>query len=436
MIKRKNDAHEFKPLLVEIEEEPLNPLGRSIFWIVVCAIFFVGAWMCIGKVDVVVVAKGRVIPDGEIKVLQPLTTGVITHIHVKSGDFVKKGEVLMEIDPSNTAPELSSMRNDKKTLELEILRIECLLNKKPFEPDEKKYNREDLNVQKKIYRAAMERLAKQISIKEDELCQAREQLMAEKAGQDQLAELTRIREERLERLNPVQDIISRDEYETARSQFLEIQKDLVRSLHRIKELESLKKSVASEIDLINQTEKNKLLEELADKKKEHSYLASNIEKTGYYNASQSIRAPLDGYINKLFIHTLGGVVTPAEKLITLVPKDSTLVIMALVENKDVGFVETGMEATIKIDTFSFQKYGTLSGKVTQVSKDSIENEFLGLVYEVYTLPQETTFLIDGVYTSITTGMTASVEIKVGRRRIIEFFIYPMIKYLDEGISVR
>ncbi len=111
-------------------------------------------------------------------------------------------------------------------------------------------------------------------------------------------------------------------------------------------------------------------------------------------------------------------------------------IKALIESKDSGFVEAGMAASIKIDTFSFQKYGIIDGIVAQVAKDSLEDERLGLVYEVYVDPQQLTIKVEGQEMPLTIGMGVTVEVKTGMRRIIEFFIYPMIKYLDEGMSVR
>ena len=105
-------------------------------------------------------------------------------------------------------------------------------------------------------------------------------------------------------------------------------------------------------------------------------------------------------------------------------------------NQDIGFVKEGMPASIKIDTFSFQKYGMIEGRVKTVSKNSIEDEKLGRVYEVYITPLSHTLKVEGKNEEIRTGMSLNAEINVGKRRIIEFFIYPLIKYLDEGLSVR
>jgi len=105
-------------------------------------------------------------------------------------------------------------------------------------------------------------------------------------------------------------------------------------------------------------------------------------------------------------------------------------------NRDIGFIKIGMPVSIKIDTYDFQKYGILRGTVKSISKNSIVDEQLGPVYEIYVALKDDTLVIDGKEQKISTGMTLNSEIEIGERRIIEFFIYPLIKYLDEGISVR
>ena len=121
---------------------------------------------------------------------------------------------------------------------------------------------------------------------------------------------------------------------------------------------------------------------------------------------------------------------------SIVPKDASKVIKAKVLNQDVGFIEVGMPVSIKIDTYNFQKYGILNGEVTIVSPNSIDDERMGPVFEVYIKPLNSTLMVEGKEQSIKFGMTTTNEIKIGKRRIIEFFIYPLIKYMDESIKVR
>ncbi|MGD9971373.1 MAG: HlyD family efflux transporter periplasmic adaptor subunit, partial [Sulfuricurvum sp.] len=169
--------------------------------------------------------------------------------------------------------------------------------------------------------------------------------------------------------------------------------------------------------------------ELTQKSKEATSLRTEVQTTLFRNAKQQIIAPVDGYIGKLLV-------TPAEKLLTLIPKNVPLVIKATVLNQDIGFVTKEMEAAIKIDTFDFQKYGLLHGEVKHIADDAIDDEKLGPVYEIAIEPKETILRVEGKELTINPGMSVTAELKVGKRRVIEFFIYPMIKYLDEGLSVR
>lgn len=430
-----DDRHEFKPLLVEIEERPLNPLGRAVFWIVIAAILFTGLWMFFGEVDVVVTARGKVIPFGEVKTIQPLNAGVVRGILIQPGDYVSQGQVLMEIDPSDVDPELASMQADHKQAKLEIERINALLENRPFAVDSEHYDAEVLRVQLEICTSEKERLNRQVQVKQEGLAQLEERLAAERKIAEQAGYMYKILAEKFARLQKVKEIISRDEYEGTEGEAKRYRTELNASQHRIAEAIALKKQIGQEISYIKEEFRNRLLAELAEKKQRHLYLQARIEKAEFISTRQQITAPVDGYISQLLFHTIGGVVTPAEKLAHIVPANSPLLIKSFLLNKDAGFVAKDMAASIKIDTFNFQKYGTIAGKVIQVSKDSIEDEQLGLVYETYISPEKNTLVVDGVETPISAGMSVTSEVKVGKRRIIEFFLYPLIKYLDEGVSV-
>ena len=435
MAKQINDIHEFKPLLVEIEERPLNPLGRAIFWIIICALVFTLLWTLIGKVDVVASAQGKVIPSGEVKVIQPLNTGVVRTIHVAAGDHVEQGQVLLEIDPSDVDPQLISYRADLQQVDLEICRIDAQLNQQPFMPPQG-YPQDSVLIQQQIYLAQKQSLAEQIEAKEKVLLQLDEQQQGLSSTMAHADYMITVLRERLKRFDEVREILSRDDYEQTASELRQYQSQYETERHEQGQIAARKEQTLKEIAYLKEEFRNQLLAELAEKQQRKIYLTAQIEQTEFRSHRQQITAPVTGYVSRLLFHTIGGVVTPAEKLAYIVPDDSPLLIKASLLNKDAGFVASGMDATIKVETFNFQKYGTIAGKVTQVSKDSIEDERLGLVYEVYIQPEQTTLLVDGKETPITAGMSVAAEVKVGKRRIIEFFIYPLIKYLDEGMSVR
>lgn len=335
--KSDDDSHEFRPLLSEIEERPLNPLGNVIFWLIISFIVIAGLWAYFGKVDIVVTARGIIIPNGEEKVIQPLEKGVVSEIRVEEGDYVAKGQTLAIVSPAEYEPEL----------ELNNLREEEA------------------------------RISEQIASDRTKLSVARDTQS---------------------RLNSVRDIIPQARYDES-----------------VKESTELSHEINSLYASLNQV-RNKRIQ---------------LEKQ-----RQVLTSPIDGYVNKILVHTIGGVVTPAEKIMTIVPKNAKMVVKAKVLNQDVGFVEENMPVSIKIDTYNFQKYGIINGVVTLVSPNSIQDEKLGDVYEVYIEPKNTTLLVEGKEQSIKFGMTTTNEIKIGKRRIIEFFIYPLIKYMDESIKVR
>lgn len=336
ILAKEDDYHEFSPLLTEIEDKPVNPIGNTVFWTIITFIVIAGLWMYFGKVDIVITATGIVIPSGEEKIIQSLEKGVVNSVFVKEGQFVHAGDVVAIVAPAEYEPEL----------ELNNLREEEA------------------------------RISEQIASNSSKLAVARNKRA---------------------RLNTVRDIIPQARYDEVVNETTELSH----------EINGLRASLAEIRNKRIQIEKQK----------------------------QIIKAPIDGYVNKILVHTIGGVVTPAEPLLTIVPKDAELMIKAKVMNQDAGFVEAGMPVSIKIDTYNFQKYGILNGVVSVVSPNSVQDERLGAIYEVYIKPQNTTLMVEGKEQSMKFGMNTTNEIKIGKRRIIEFFIYPLIKYLDESIKV-
>ena len=337
IIPKEDDSHEFKPILAEIEDRPLNPIGNTVFWVIMIFMLIAGLWMYFGKVDIVVTARGMIIPTGEEKVVQSLDKGVVTTISVKEGDYVTEGEIVAIVTPAEHEPglELNNIREEEARVSQQLA------------ADRQKYGVAIANKR---------------------------------------------------RLEGVRDIIPQSRYDDAVNETTDLSHEIA----------SLSASLA-EI-------RNKRLQ---------------IEKQ-----KQILKSPIEGYVNTIFVHTIGGVVQPAEKIMTIVPKDASKQIKAKVLNQDVGFVEAGMPVSIKVDTYNFQKYGILDGVVTVVSPNSIEDEHMGPVYEVFIEPKNTTLLVEGKEQSIKYGMSTTNEIKIGKRRIIEFFIYPLIKYMDESIKVR
>lgn len=147
-------------------------------------------------------------------------------------------------------------------------------------------------------------------------------------------------------------------------------------------------------------------------------------------------SPVDGTVNALGVFTIGGVVSATKPMITIVPVNTPLIIEVNVLNRDIGFINLDQEVEIKLDTFPFQKHGILEGKVKKISPDAFEDEKMGLTYKVEITPTKNNVKHNGQEIILSPGMSLTAEVKTGRRRIIEFFLSPLIKYADESLTLR
>ncbi len=163
---------------------------------------------------------------------------------------------------------------------------------------------------------------------------------------------------------------------------------------------------------------------------------SDLKLKNQSNKSQVLTSPVDGTVQTVAVTTVGGVVTSAQPVVTIVPENAELIIEADVLNKDIGYVFVGQEVSVKLDTFSFQKYGTVDGKIIYVSPSAVEDERKGLVYKIKVAIERTSFNVNGADVPISSGMSGTAEIKLEERRIIEFFLEPVFEYFDDSLKVR
>jgi hemolysin D len=165
-------------------------------------------------------------------------------------------------------------------------------------------------------------------------------------------------------------------------------------------------------------------------------LAQEVVKAGQRTELQRLVSPIDGVVQQLAVHTIGGVVTPAQQLMVVVPQDHPVEVEAQVENNDVGFVKEGQPVEIKVETFPFTLYGTIPGKVVSVSDDAAPIEKVGLVYPARVSLDRATIQVEGREVKLSPGMAVTVEIKTGQRRLIEFFLSPLLKSIQETARER
>ena len=163
-----------------------------------------------------------------------------------------------------------------------------------------------------------------------------------------------------------------------------------------------------------------------------------MRKAGQKTELQRLVSPIDGVVQQLAVHTVGGVVTPAQPLLIVVPQDYPVEVEAQFENKDIGFVKEGQPVEIKVETFPFTLYGTIPGKVLTVSDDAVplDKEKGGLVYASRVSMDRATMQVEGKRIHLSPGMAVTVEVKTGQRQVIDYLLSPLLKSMQESLRER
>lgn len=230
--------------------------------------------------------------------------------------------------------------------------------------------------------------------------------------------------------------IKETEWRRKRNELETLRYDAEVQRHQVKSVKGELKELLKQIDSIAYKRRLELSDKLVDLEKNIISLENELIKVEKGVYLKKLYSPVEGRINEIGVSTEGGIVKPGEAIVTVVPLDSPLQVELLVLNRDIGFVEVGQSVEIKMDTFPFQKHGTMVGRVDKISPDAFEDERGGLLYRVEVEIDENNVINNGRPVELGSGMTLTGEIKIGKRRIIEFFLSPLMKYADEGLKVR
>lgn len=442
----------FLPAALEIQEAPPNPiakwLGRSLI-----VLFLIGVvWACIGKVNIVASAEGKIIPSSRVKQIQPLEKAVVKTILVHEGQHVEKGQPLIELDSTLTSADKNRLTAEHHSLSMQLAIKKTLLEMfdsqveannssnqtsvKPFFPvnttelDSKLYQ-DLLGQQWQDYQS--QRLTLQNTLRKTRFEQSASLAIIHKIEQT-LPIITK-RTEKFSELRK-QNYVTETEYLDLEQQRIEQTQDLIAERHRREQFKAAEAEVKSQLQTLTAQSKAKTLQEITEYQRQLTSLEEEIAKATDRNAKQILYAPVSGQIQELAVNTVGGVVTEAQQLMLIVPSEEQLEVEVFLENKDIGFIEEGMLAEIKIHTFPFTKYGVIDGRVTTVSDDATIDEKRGLIYEMHLLMNKNTIQVDDRAVKLMPGMAVTAEMKTGTRRIIEFFLAPLLKHGNESLRER
>ncbi|AIF49857.1 HlyD family type I secretion periplasmic adaptor subunit [Pelosinus sp. UFO1] len=430
---------DFLPAVLEVMEKPPSPTGRIVMWTIFLLITLGIIWSIFGHVDEVAVAPGKLIPVGSVKVVQAEDKGVVKAIGVQDGDKVTKGQLLMELDTTFSAADLARVKKELVYYNLEMERLMAEKTGAPFSPQTTaELDAKDLEFQLRLYQSRQSEFRAKLAGAESSIAQNQVSLEMAMIDRDKfqvLYDIAKDREERIDKL-VAQNAVAMFVLLDYRSKRLELEQNLASQIANLNRLQSaITQSREVQAGVIAEHDRDIDTKLVEDRKQVAAY-NEELKKTAEKERLSHITAPVDGRVTQLAVHTVGGVVTAAQPLMVIVPEDVTLAVESWVANKDIGFVHNGQQAEIKIETFSFQKYGTIDAVVVDVSPDAVEDKDKGRVYRVMLNLDKNNVLVGDKEVFLGPGMTASAEIKIRQKRIIEFFLDPFRRYQSEALRER
>ncbi|SFB49471.1 HlyD family type I secretion periplasmic adaptor subunit [Azotobacter beijerinckii] len=440
-------AHEvqFLPAALALQEQPVHPAPRYIQWTIMAFAALALLWACIGEIDVVATASGKIVPSGKSKVIQPSEVAVVKAIHVRDGQPVKAGELLVELDAQITGADVERLKSDLLAAQVDNARATALLEaiRTRREPPSLAERLPQANPEQRL--SAQRWLQGQYLELQSSLEQARaeiEQRTAEiqsaKASastlQQALAISRRLASDYKELLN--EQYMTRNAYLEKEQLRLDQERELAALQGRIVELTAARKAAESRHAGILAETRRAMLDLQHESEQRAAALIQELKKAEQRNRLMGLTAPVDGTVQQLDIHTPGGVVTAAQPLMVIVPRDEPVEVEALLENKDIGFVRPGQDVEIKVETFTFTKYGVVHGVVSSISNDAIEDEKLGLVYSARIQLKERHIRVNDQDIALSPGMAVRAEVKTDKRRVIDYFLSPLQQYVDESLDER
>ena len=400
---RKHDKelkYDFMPSMLEIIERPAHKAGTVIIVGIFTLLIAVVIWACLSKTDIVITSSGTIQPVGNISSLNSYASGTIKSINIEEGAYVKAGDVLIELDTQSIDIDVDALNDQMNVLKAqkEIYTM-IKANTDVTKLDISKYDAElqpyilTIIDNDKVYRNNLSTLE----------------------NEKENAALNRdIANIKLDEYNRNLDISQADfdaqglVVKQAENAYIQAESNVLKAQITYSE------QVNSNISEIN----GKLRQ-----------IEAELDKYRLSLENQKIVAPVNGYINNIAVNNVGETVTSAQQVVTIVPADTPVEMVCYVKNMDIADIKAGMDAEIKLEAYPYNKYGTVKGTVKYISPSSFNSETMGSVYLVKLDVDNSNPNIN-----VMSGLTGSVEVKVGKRSVMRYFLDPIVKGFGDSMK--
>ncbi|WNJ88634.1 HlyD family type I secretion periplasmic adaptor subunit [Bosea sp. 685] len=457
----------FLPAALEIVETPASPTARLTAMTICLFLTIVAIWAWFSHVDIIAMVPGKVVPAGRTKQVQAFEEGIVRKILVDDGDTVSIGQKLILLDPTMDIADRDRSRNLLTTAMLDQVRLTALLESLLPSNQETADPFNGMDASDDVIAEARGRLAADRAGRVARLVEADHQIAEKRSERTGLvagiakidatlplvSARASIRRESLER-----QVGNRIEYLNAAQQQIELENDRLVAVDKLHSTDAgIQALLANREKIAAETERDwrsDLQKARHDRAEALAQLAKAERRTGL----TTVTAPVDGIVQDLSVHTEGGVVQASQQLLHVVPTSGGVVIEAVIENKDAGFVRAGQEAEIKVEAFPFTRYGLVHGRVAAVARDAAPDPEIdqkarfgtsplggapnelrrsgGLVYVARIEMDDPSLTIDGVKTRLEPGMAITAEIKTGRRRVLDYILSPVARRAHEALTER
>ena len=450
------DERAFMPAALEIIETAASPSGRKMMHLIMAMVTTFALWSWFGEVDIVAVAPGKIIPQGRTQVIQSLEAGTVKAISARDGQRVTAGAMLIELDDTALLSEQSRSRQERIQSSLDIARLQSILEPEQEEALFAAIDAPGDDIKRVRYHLKSQRLehARKLAVIDDNLNQKEAEREQAVVSLEKINSVLPLLEERasIRQRGAETQYGSRLLYLEIAQQLLELKSERIVQQHRLRASEAASQALISQKEQVTAEFVTNILNELNRSRIQFGQAQETEQKASRRLELTRITAPISGTIQDLSINTIGGVVSPAQQLLRIVPEGDVLEAIVIINNQDVGFVTAGQSAEIKIDAFPFTRYGLLSGQVAEISRDArsvqaVNNPEFGpknksdeteniergerLVFVARIILQKHSLSVNGEDVELLPGMSMKAEIKTGKRRLADFFLAPLKQYDQE-----
>lgn len=438
-----HDYHDFSPPLLRLQAVPPRPLGRRVLWLLAAMLALLIVLALVGRLDIVAVAEGRLVPHSYLKIVQPAESGIVKEILVREGENVRAGQVLMRMDTLISEADTKSIDADYRRKRATLARIDAELGKRPYvaASDDPPELAREIAAQYRANRAALDAA---LAEEKSRLVRYRHDLASAEQVKDRLVEtLPHYRQQdeafaKLARDGYAGSLMASDK----RRERIEKEQELKNQTHLIESNRAYVSQSEKRLVQIDSDYRRQLHNERNEVHGQAEKLVQEVEKQAHRQSLMELKATQDSVVKDLSTHTTGTVVQPGTVLLTLVPRDETLRAEVWVSNDDIGFVREKQPVKLKFAAFPFQKYGMVDGTVEHVSADSADNsdKTAGkpqpLVYKALVALNSMHLEMDGQHFALSAGMQANAEILLGTRTVAEYLLSPVRKAWHEAARER